>query len=277
LRTFGRIPHWCCTAILLAAAAQGVPGIDLSKDDIAFRKEVYVNKKGDRAAYRLFVPVGYNSANTYPLVLWLHGGDGRGNDNIMQITRGNQLGAHFWMSSDVQAKFPTFVLAPQCPTGENWADPELNQPGKALELALAILARVEKQFAIDPDRVYIVGQSMGGLGVWSLLQTHPDKWAAAVVLAAYDNFTEPKAISRIPLWVFQGDADQIVPVNLVREMMKQLKKLNANLRYTEYHKVDHEVWNKAFAEPELVPWLSLQKRGKTPKGQVGAGADCANH
>jgi len=124
---------------------------------------------------------------------------------------------------------------------------------------------VEKQFAVDTDRLYVVGQSMGGLGVWSLLQTHPEKWAGAVVLAAYDNFTAPMAISRIPLWVFQGDADRTVPVALIREMMKQLKKLDANLRYTEYHKVDHDVWNQAFAEPELVPWLSSQRRGKTGK------------
>jgi predicted peptidase len=266
-----------CAAILLAIAGSCAAAVDLTKDDIDFRKEVYVNKKGDRLPYRLFVPIGYSSANTYPLVLWLHGGEGRGNDNVKQITRGNEKGTHVWISSEVQAKFPAFVLAPQCPVGENWSDPELNQPTNALQLALEILASVEKQFAIDPERIYVVGQSMGGLGVWSLLQTHPEKWAAAVVLAAYDNFTAPMSISRIPLWVFQGDADRTVPVDLVREMMKQLKKLNANLRYTEYHKVDHDVWNRAFAEPELVPWLSSQRRRKPAEGQLGSGAAPANH
>jgi predicted peptidase len=259
-------------AILLAAMGQSVAGAELTKDDIDFRKEVYVNKKGDKLPYRLFVPVGYSSAKTYPLVLWLHGGEGRGSDNVKQITRGNEKGTHVWISSDVQSKFPAFVLAPQCPVGENWADPELNQPARALEMSLQILAMVEKQFAIDPDRIYLVGQSMGGLGVWSLLQTHGEKWAGAVVLAAYDNFTAPMAISRVPLWVFQGDLDQNVPVDLVREMIKQLKKLNADLRYTEYHKVDHQVWNKAFSEPELVPWLSLQRRKHPEQGQVGTGA-----
>jgi hypothetical protein len=67
-------------------------------------------------------------------------------------------------------------------------------------------------------------------------------------------------------------------------MMKQLKKVNANFRYTEYHKVDHDVWNKAFAEPDLVPWLSAQKRGQPSpsaspgaQGQVGSSAPPANH
>ena len=62
-----------------------------------------------------------------------------------------------------------------------------------------------------------------------------------------------------------------------RLTMKQLRKLNANLRYMEYHNVDHDVWKRAFAEPELVPWLSSRRRGKPAEGQVGTGAAPANH
>jgi hypothetical protein len=94
------------------------------------------------------------------------------------------------------------------------------------------------------------------------------------------NFSNAAVITRIPLWVFQGDADQTVPVDLVREMMKQLTKLRANLRYTEYHKADHEVWNRAFAEPDLLPWLSIQTRGqRTPsvQGQLGSTTSLVDH
>jgi hypothetical protein len=66
--------------------------------------------------------------------------------------------------------------------------------------------------------------------------------------------------------------DDSVPITMVRDMMKQLKKANANLRYTEYHKQDHEVWKRAYAEPDLVSWLSAQHRTPPPDGQVGSGA-----
>jgi predicted peptidase len=138
--------RWGCAATLLAIVESCAVAFDLTKDDIDFRKEVYVNKKGGKLPYRLFVPIGCSSANTYPLVLWLHGGEGRGNDNVKQITRGNEKGTHAWISSEVQPKFPAFVLAPQCTVGENWSDPELNQPTDSLQLALEILARVEKQW-----------------------------------------------------------------------------------------------------------------------------------
>lgn len=264
---------FCCAAVLLLFLGQAfAAATELTKDDIDFRREVYVDKTGARLPYRLFVPLGYDSNRRYPLLLWLHGVDGRGSDNVRQLTHENQIGTHFWITSAVQAKFPVFVLAPQCPMGESWSDPEFNQPGRPLLLTVEILAKVQREFSIDPDRVYIAGQSMGGLGVWSLLQMYTGKWAAAIVMSAYDTFSDVPAIARVPLWVFQGDADQSVPVDMVRSMMRQLKKAHANLRYTEYHKSDHEVWNKAFAEPELLPWLSSQKRGSPAEGQLGSGA-----
>lgn len=257
---------------MLCASAQFVPAAEITKDDVDFRKKVYVNKKGERLPYRLFVPIGYSPEQKYPLILWLHGGEGRGSDNLQQIVHANQKGAHVWIAPEIQLKFPAFVLAPQCPITENWSDPDLNQPSKALDLALQILSFVQKEFSIDPDRVYVVGQSMGGLGVYSLLQLYPEKWAGAVILTAYDNFTNVMAISRVPLWVFQGDEDRTVPVTMVRDMMKQLKKANAHLRYTEYHKADHDIWDRAFAEPELIPWLASLKRAAPGTSQLGTSA-----
>jgi predicted peptidase len=116
---------------------------------------------------------------------------------------------------------------------------------------------------------------MGGLGVWSTLQAYPGRWAAAVILSAYDNFTDVKAVASTPLWVFQGDLDDSVPVSLVRDMIKQLRKTQAHLRYTEYPKTGHDVWKKVFAEPGLLPWLFSQKRGQPRGGQLGSRAGAA--
>jgi len=248
---------------------------ELTKDDIEFRKKIYANKAGERLPYRLYVPLGYDTNRKYPLMLWLHGGQGRGNDNVKQLTGSNELGTHYWTNKEVQLNVPMFVMVPQCPSGENWSDPDLNQPTKWLTLTMDALVSVTKEFSIDANRVYIAGQSMGGLGVWSTLQAYPDTFAAAIIMSAYDNFTDIPVLARTPIWVFQGDEDQTVPVDLVREMIKQLKKARANLRYTEYHKTDHEVWKRAFTEPELFPWLSAQKRGQPSEGQVGSGKPAA--
>jgi predicted peptidase len=234
---------------------------NLKPDDLTFRKLVYADKTGNKMPYRLFVPAGYDPGQKYPLIFWLHGASGRGLDNFKQVSGGNENGTHIWTTAANQAQLPAFVLAAQCPEDHYWAEPETNEISLQLQMALDILAAVEKEFSIDADRVYLAGQSMGGLGVWVLLQAEPHRWAAAIVLCAFDNFTNPRAMARVPLWVFQGDADMVVPVDLVRQMVKDLKKSGVQPRYSEYHNAGHDVWLKAFAEPALVPWLAAQKRG----------------
>lgn len=270
--TLARLSLFCF--LLFPFAATLARAADLTQDDIDFRKKVYTNKAGDRLPYRLFVPLGYDASRRYPLMLWLHGGEGRGSDNIKQLTGNNSIGSHFWASHDVQLKFPMFVLLPQCPSNENWSDPEINQPTKWLSLTMDALRAIQKEFSIDADRIYIGGQTMGGLGAWSAIQAYPAQFAAAVIVATYDNFTDIPTLARTPLWVFQGEADQNVPVTLVRDMMKQLRKAHANLRYTEYPKAGHDIWPKVFAEPDLLPWLSSQQRGAQPQppSQVGSSA-----
>jgi len=233
----------------------------LKKDDLPFRKQMYTDKTGNKMPYGLFVPANYDPSQKYRLIFWLHGANGRGSDNLKQISGGNENGTHVWTTPANQAQLPAFVLAPQCPEDRFWSEPETNQISPQLQMALNILASVQKEFSIDPDRIYLAGQSMGGLGVWALLQSQPDRWAAALVLCAFDNFTNVRSIARVPLWVFQGDADMVVPVDLVRQMVKDLKKSGAQPHYSEYHNAGHDVWLKAFAEPDLVPWLAAQRRG----------------
>jgi len=250
----------CCFARSGAAKQQSAPP-GVVKQEPPFRKRVYAGKSGLKMPYRLFIPPQYDSAKKYPLIVWFHGGSGRGSDNESQIAGENEKGAHLWTTPQSQAVFPAFVLAPQCPKNENWSDPDLNEINTQLQMALDILAGAQKDYSIDADRVYLVGQSMGGLAVWTLLQKFPQQWAAAVVVASYDNFTNPRGIARVPLWIFQSDMDRTVPVDLIREMVKQLKKSGGAPRYTEYHKLKREVWEEAFEEPELRTWVSNQKRG----------------
>jgi predicted peptidase len=253
--------------LLLAGSARAANAAD--KIGAEFQKKMYTDKAGNQMPYRLYIPPSYDAKQKYPLILWLHGAADRGFDNDAQISGGNVNGTRIWTTPQNQAQFPAFVLAPQCPEHKYWAEPDFNIVSPELQVALDILAVVEKDWSIDADRVYLAGQSMGGLGAWALLQAFPKRWAGALVLCAYDNFTSAQAIARVPVWVFQGDADLTVPVTMVRDMIKQLEKAGGKPRYSEYHNVGHEVWVKAFAEPELVPWLAAQKRpGTNEAGRI---------
>jgi len=59
----------------------------------------------------------------------------------------------------------------------------------------------------------------------------------------------------VPVWIFHGADDDIVPVTESRRMTEAMKQIGAEVRYTEYPDVGHPCWNKAYEEPKLFPWL----------------------
>ena len=246
------------TALLtVSCAAQERPQPAATK---TFEAKIY-EKNGKRMPYRLFVPAGYDRNKKYPLVVWLHGGAGRGNDNERQIVEGNRLGATIWTTPENQSKNPTFVLAPQCPEGEWWANNDSEaKPSKQLETVVELLKDLQKQYAIDADRLYVAGQSLGGYGTWSIITEYPEMFAAAIPLCGGGNASRAKNLVNVPIWAFHGELDQAVKASESRAMIEAIKKAGGNPKYTEYKGVGHAVWHQAFAEPELLNWVFAQKR-----------------
>lgn len=228
--------------------------------EAGFQARSYHSPSGETMLYRLFVPRGYDPAKKYPLVLWLHNAMARGSDNLLQISASNFQGTHIWTAPENQAKFPAFVLAPQVSDTKLWARPHANTPPVSIRLALEILHATEKEYTIDPDRVYVAGQSMGGEGAWMAMAVSPGRFAAAVVLCGYSDPWVIERVAKVPVWIFQGEADDITTVAQAREWVIALRKAGGSPKYTEYPGVGHYVWEKVFTEPDLVPWLAAQHR-----------------
>ena len=226
----------------------------------AFLNKMFRDPSGETMPYRLFIPPSYDATHTFPLILWLHGAAGRGADNRRQISGGNTLGTHVWTSPGNQARLPAFVLAPQCPEGKMWARPWGDKSSRPLRLALEILDVVTKDYGIDRSRIYVAGQSMGGEGTWAALMDARGRFAAAIPLCGYGEDRDVGRVDRVPLWVFQGIDDPVVSVSWAREWVKALRKAEYNVKYTEYPGVGHQVWERAFREPDLVSWLASQRK-----------------
>jgi predicted peptidase len=228
-----------------------------------FLPRSYRSPNGETMQYRLFVPPGYSAAKKYPIVLWLHGANGRGSDNFLQISGGNFLGTHVWTTPEIQAKDPVFVLAPQVENTKAWSRPHVNTAMPvSLRVAFEILDAIEKEYSIDRDREYIAGQSMGGEGVWAALAMARGRFAAAIVLCSdgFDDEVAPDA--GVPVWIFQGEADPVVSVGRARKWVAALRQAGGSPKYTEVPGVGHNVWETAFANPDAATWLLSQRRAK---------------
>jgi predicted peptidase len=204
-------------------------------------------------AYRVFEP---SAAERLPLILFLHGAGERGTDDERPTTVGigPAIDAH-------PERFPALVVFPQASRGYGWR-------GFNLAAAVAALDDAEERYSVDRDRVYVTGISMGGYGTWIAALQQPERFAAAVpVCGGLDRTSStlsfPQAAQRLaplPQWVFHGDADDIIPVQTSRAMVRALRAAGADVRYTEYAGVKHNSWDRAYAEPELMPWLLRQRR-----------------
>jgi len=223
--------------------------------------------KGDLVMpYRLFRPEA--ATGKLPLVVYLHGGGGLGDDNLKQLAFGNIFGTRVWLLPENQKRFPCYVLAPQ--TDRGWARYDLSHKtegpekvlpgvGEGTQMALEVIDAVRHKFAIDERRIYVMGQSMGGAGVWNMIASRPKFFAAAVICCGSESTEVGSESIQTPLWDFQGDSDQTIPVSLARDRIATRRKAGGHPLYSEYAGVDHNVWEWAFTEPALPEWVFARR------------------
>jgi len=214
-----------------------------------FEAHSFRGRNGRMMPYRLFRPT--NSSGRLPLVIYLHGSGGLGDDNSRQISGGNVFGTHIWAFDENQSRFPAFVLAPQ--TTQGWGP-------DGLALAFELVQTLLNEHPIDPTRIYLTGQSMGGSGAWNMLAMHADFFAAAVIVCGRGDPRLARAVRGTPTWIFHGSLDMTIPVENARVIAHALTKEGSKPKYTEYPKVGHNVWEWAYTDPELVEWVFSQRR-----------------
>ena len=208
--------------------------------------ERFLRRTLEGAQYRLFVPAAYDGKRALPLVLFLHGGAGRARDNERHLTEGN--GAIVQMFAGAEKELPAFVLAPQTASTHDPAT------------TLAILDDVRARYRVDPTRLYVAGQSLGGYGLLDLVHARPTLFAAAVVIAASGDPARAADLATVPTWFLHGEKDGVVPVEGVRLLVAAAKKAGAPVRYTEYAGEEHGLAWLVVKERELVPWVFAQRR-----------------
>jgi len=211
--------------------------------------------------YRLYIPPSFKAGRQYPLVVYLHGSGGRGSDNEKQIAGDNAYGSLVWTKSGNQFKHPCFVAAPQCPDRSLWAgEPDSPRPPDTIRLVAEIVQGLRKEFSLDPCRFYIVGVSMGGVGVWEFIRWYPDVVAAAVPVGGWGDKKQVSVFAKIPIWVLHGEKDHLFKSSEIRSLVGAIRKKGGNVRYTEFSGIDHDVWRMAFANPNLISWIFKQKK-----------------
>ncbi|WP_143869770.1 dienelactone hydrolase family protein [Catenovulum sediminis] len=215
--------------------------------------------------YRILYPRNFNVNHQYPVVFLLHGAGERGSDNERQLTHGADL----FLDSKFRASHQVIAIIPQVPKDDYWAAVNVDRNTLPLTLTFkpetpatksmkALIKLVDDAKAkpyIDGSKVYVLGLSMGGMGVYEILARRPDTFNAAIAICgAAPDFILKKIRQDMPLWVFHGDRDEIVD-HTYSELAAKHFNNNTEFKFTSYPGVYHNSWNNAFAEPNLLNWL----------------------
>ena len=184
----------------------------------------------------------------FPLLIFLHGSGERGTDISLVKKHGPPK------MVEEQDNFPFYVLSPQCPTGQRW---------DALGVK-ALIDKIVKDNPIDKNRIYLTGLSMGGFGTWDLAIKYPDYFAAIAPVCGggFVHAFQAEQIKHLPIWVFHGALDNVVPVESSVRIVRALEALEADVQFTIYPKAWHDSWTETYANDELYLWFLGHELGK---------------
>ena len=203
------------------------------------------NKKKVRYQYLIDTPDDYerNLQDSYPLLIYLHGGSHKGND--LDLLKGYGLPKLIEEGN----KFDFIVVSPQCPIGkywttENWFD--------------SLYLDLQANYRIDTTRIYATGISMGGFGTWELAMDYPGLIRAIVPLCGgcNDSLNVCK-IKHIPIWTFHGDKDDLIPINETERLAKRLLDCSGNIKFTRLKNRGHGIQD-IYENDEIYKWISEQ-------------------
>jgi predicted peptidase len=204
--------------------------------------------------YLLYLPQDYYKDRTkkWPLVVFLHGSGERGNDLELVRSVGLPNVIEQSESSDVaDMVHKRFIfVSPQCPSDTSWMP----------EIVVGLVDTIVKSYAVDPDRVYLTGFSMGGFGTWATAGQYPEPFAAIAPLAGGGNVDQAERLKTLPIWAFHGGKDETVPMKSSETMVEAVKKCGGNVQFTIYPEAGHGICDVTYKSPKFYEWLLAQRR-----------------
>lgn len=159
--------------------------------------------------YRLLKPKNLNQTKKYPLILVFHGSGAIGTNNTSQMGVLSKM----WLLPENREKYQAYVLSPQFPVrSSNYhldesRNVKASESNEYLDLVLKSIDSLVLKENIDPNRIYVMGFSMGGATTMNAISKRPNLFAAAINVSGISQFDTMDELTKMPIWIIHGSLD----------------------------------------------------------------------
>jgi predicted esterase len=233
---------------------QGRPYLDEKRGEYSLR---WRSKSGPFFNNVVEVPADYDPSRQWPLRVQLHGGIGRPSPNA--VAPGRQPAP----PGRPPARAPNRIEGEKQiylhPSGwmqaQWWDEAQVDNILRAIDT-------LKRKYNVDERLIYITGISDGGTGVYYLALKEPNPWSSYLPLngslavlrnpqTGADGEMHGNNFINAPLYVVNGENDQLYPVAQVAPHMAWLKRMGVNLVFRPQEGAGH---NTAWWPTERAPF-----------------------
>ena len=221
---------------------------DIAAQNIIFSKETF-SLGGTTIPYRKASTPG--PGDKAALVVYLHGGSSKGNDNVTQMNEPGINSISSWLANNNRK---AIMIVPQYPKDRSWL-------GTMLATVKQLMQTFIDRGVADEAQVYIFGGSMGGTGTWNMLANYPEFFAAAMPVAGNPTGLDAEKVAQTPLYTVMGTADVIMKIPNVKTFLAEMDEWNAEYQFDIEDGWTHEdTCKKSYTDTRL-EWVFGHTRG----------------
>lgn len=173
--------------------------------------------------YSLYVPPAYDPDKKYGLIVQLHGYSGNDYDGGLHLAK-------------LEPEDLFIVSA--------YGRGDVSYESVAEQDVLDVMEMIVERYPIDPDRIYLTGNSMGGLGTWKIGQLYPDRFAAIAPFCGWTGTQMLDNLGNLETFIVHGEYDTSVSVDIDREAAAKLQEADYSVTYIEIPGGTHSAWTE---------------------------------